>query len=81
MNQFLANSFSKLIGIFAAILLFAIFMVGVFATSQSVLYGFGIVIFGFIATILIFGALAVILSQYEETKAIRVLLQSNQNKE
>jgi hypothetical protein len=76
MNHFLANIFSKLMGIFAAILLGVTVIAGLAAMANNFLYGVGILVFGSLGVILVFGVMAVILSQYQEIKLIRGMLQS-----
>ena len=76
MNHFLANSFSRLMGIFAAMVMGVVVIGGLGVMAHNFFYGVGVLIFGPLGVILVFGVMAVILSQYEEMKLIRGMLQS-----
>ena len=75
-NQFLAHCLSKIAGLLALILLAIAIAGGFIVMSDSLYDGLGVLIAGCIGIIAIFGPLMTMLAQYEETKRIRKLLES-----
>lgn len=75
MINFLANSFRQIITI-ATFLIFAVIVLsGLIAIIQGqIWFGLVILVVGTLSLVSIFGALAVILAQYEEIKEIKTLL-------
>lgn len=74
MNRFLADSFGYIVSLGASILLLVVFCASLAAMMQSFWAGLAIMIGGTMIVVSGFGALAVILSLYEEVKQIRALV-------
>lgn len=74
MNKFLADIFSQVVSMGAAVLLLVVLCSGLAAMIQSFWVGVSVIVGGSIVVVTAFGALAVILSLYEEVKAIRKFL-------
>lgn len=74
MNKFLADSFGYIVSLGASILLLVVFCASLAAMMQSFWAGLAIMIGGTMIVVSGFGALAVILSLYEEVKQIRALV-------